>query len=267
MARRRVYAILFAGVFAAGFMAGWFLTERRAPVAENAVLRGGSYAPDSAVASSSLKIVSASDLDRVARVIDGDTIELAGGDKIRYIGIDAPETVDPRKPVQCFGVEASSENKKLVEGQLVRLAKDISERDKYGRLLRYVYLEDGTFVNLELVRNGYASASTYPPDVKHAAEFSAAEREARGAKRGLWGVCSGLALPVVSQSATAVADVPPSENCLIKGNISSDGSKIYHLPGCPYYDKTKIDEARGERWFCSEADAAAAGWRKAANCP
>jgi micrococcal nuclease len=125
----------------------------------------------------------------VAYVIDGDTVELADGSRVRYIGVDTPETVHPSKPVQCFGREASEFNRVLVEGRPVRLERDISDADAYGRLLRYAYLEDGTFVNLELVRQGYAASVTYPPDVAHAAEFQAAQREAQAAGRGLWGAC------------------------------------------------------------------------------
>ena len=95
----------------------------------------------------------------VTKVIDGDTIEIEGGQRVRYIGIDTRETVDPTKPFQCFGVEASNKNKELVSGKRVRLEKDISETDKYGPLLRYVYVGD-TFINLELDRNGYACSSS-----------------------------------------------------------------------------------------------------------
>ena len=130
-----------------------------------------------------------SNLHRVTRVVDGDTVVIDTGDKVRYIGIDTPETVSPTKPVQCFGKEASAFNTQLVGGKLVRLEKDISERDKYGRLLRFVYLEDGTDVNLVLVQNGYAHAATFPPDVRRASEFLVAEREARTAHRGLWSSC------------------------------------------------------------------------------
>jgi len=213
----------------------------------------------------------------VARVIDGDTIEIAvgdpsagaqGRDRVRYIGIDTPETVDPRKPVQCFGVEASVRNKEFVEGTVVRLVRDVSDRDRYGRLLRYVWVGD-TFVNLELVREGYAHASAFPPDVAHADEFQQAEAEARAAGRGLWSACASGTASVAPATAASPTSEPsaPSGTCIIKGNIGSAGVKIYHLPGCPYYAATKIDEARGERWFCSEADAVAAGWRRAANCP
>lgn len=128
----------------------------------------------------------------VAKVVDGDTFQLEGGETVRYIGIDTPETVDPRRGVQCFGPEASKANKALVEGKRVRLVSDVEDRDKYHRMLRYVYLPDGTFVNLELARQGFAPAYTYPPNNAHTEEFRQAAREAREAKRGLWAGCRGV---------------------------------------------------------------------------
>jgi endonuclease YncB( thermonuclease family) len=128
---------------------------------------------------------------RVIRVIDGDTIEVNVEGvihKVRYIGIDTPETVDPSEPVECFGKEASDKNSELVEGKIVRLEKDVSETDIYGRLLRYVWVGD-IFVNDYLVRQGYAYAYTYPPDVKYAEQFAEAQREARENNRGLWAIC------------------------------------------------------------------------------
>ena len=126
---------------------------------------------------------------KVIRVIDGDTIELEDGRRVRYIGIDTPETVDPQKPVQCFGKEASLENKKLVEGKQIEMEKDISETDQYGRLLRYVWVE-GIFVNEYLVREGFAHAVTFPPDVRYQELFLEAERKAREEGKGFWsGVC------------------------------------------------------------------------------
>lgn len=131
---------------------------------------------------------------KVVHVVDGDTIEIETGQKVRYIGIDTPETVDPRRPVGCFGREASAENKRLVDGKTVYLVKDISETDKFGRLLRYVYLklDDGSylFVNDYLVRAGFAKASTYPPDVKYVAQFLEAEKSAREKGLGLWQKCT-----------------------------------------------------------------------------
>ena len=124
----------------------------------------------------------------VTHVIDGDTIQIEGGEKVRYIGIDTPETVHPSKAIQCFGKEASRYNSELVMGKLVTLVKDISDTDKYGRLLRYVYIGD-EFVNLTLVQNGYAYATSFPPDIAHAANFRRAENTAREAKKGLWSSC------------------------------------------------------------------------------
>jgi len=130
--------------------------------------------------------VSSTDEGIVAEVIDGDTIRLESGETVRYIGVDTPETKHPQKGVECYGVEASARNKQLVEGKQVRLEHDISETDQYGRLLRYVYVGN-TFINLELVEQGYARAASFPPDIARQDEFSAAEQAAREAERGLWG--------------------------------------------------------------------------------
>lgn len=205
-------------------------------------------------------------LVKVTRVIDGDTIEIEGGERVRYIGIDTPETMDPRKPVQCFGVEASNKNKELVEGKMVRLEKDITDRDKYNRLLRYVYVGD-IFINLELVKQGFAYSYSYPPDIKYQEQFVKAQQEAREAKRGLWSACPQVSQAAEKTPAPVVPSMPSDTSCQIKGNINASGEKIYHLPGCGSYSKTQIDESRGERWFCTEAEAQAAGWRKALNCP
>ena len=132
----------------------------------------------------------------VKRVIDGDTIELESGQKVRYIGIDTPELHHPQKSVQCFGEEAKKMNQDLVEGKTVVLEKDISEVDKYGRLLRYVFLADpknssasGLFINQYLVEEGYASAATFPPDVKYAELFRQKQQVARINNKGLWKAC------------------------------------------------------------------------------
>lgn len=129
----------------------------------------------------------------VTRVVDGDTIQIEGGQTIRLIGIDTPETVDSRRPVGCFGKEASNQAKSLLSGKVVILQKDVSETDKYHRLLRYIFLplDNGQilFVNDYLVREGFAKALTYPPDVKYNEQLRQAEREAREQKRGLWKKC------------------------------------------------------------------------------
>lgn len=220
---------------------------------------------------------------KVVRVVDGDTIEAEINGKtepVRYIGIDTPETVDPRKPVQCFGVEASKKNKELVEGKMVRLEKDITERDKYNRLLRYIWLGD-TLINQALVEQGFAKSYSYPPDIKYQDRFVAAEKKAREDKLGLWTACvlgatSNTPIPSPQDlerqygfvSGSSPQPTPASNpSCTIKGNISTSGEKIYHMQGCGSYAKTQIDEKRGERLFCSESEAQSAGWRKALNCP
>lgn len=126
-----------------------------------------------------------SEVHTVVRVIDGDTFEIETKEKVRMIGIDAPETVAPRRPVGCFGTEASNYAKKLLLNQEVKLVKDISDKDSFNRLLRYVYLGD-SFVNEDLVRGGYALVSTFPPDVKHVNELQAAERDAFSKHTGVW---------------------------------------------------------------------------------
>ncbi|MBI4363753.1 MAG: thermonuclease family protein [Candidatus Doudnabacteria bacterium] len=123
----------------------------------------------------------------VMQAIDGDTVTLINGERLRYVGIDTPEEFDPRKPVQCFAHEAAQKNKSLVEGKSIKFYKDIDAKDLYGRWLGFVYLEDETFVNLELVKQGYAFAYPYPPDISKASKFADAEAYARENRLGLWG--------------------------------------------------------------------------------
>ena len=206
----------------------------------------------------------------VTRVVDGDTIHVStslGDFTVRYIGIDTPETVDPSRPSGCFGQESSARNKKMVEGKAVELEKDVSETDEFGRLLRYVWV-DRQMVNAILVRDGFAQAATYPPDVKYQARLLELQTEARTARRGLWDICAD-ATPVASNAqtpppgaGTETCDFSGTNQAVIKGNISSSGEKIYHVPGQDSYDETGITEERGERWFCTEQEAVGAGWRK-----
>jgi micrococcal nuclease len=130
----------------------------------------------------------------VVRVVDGDTIRvrLADGviERVRYIGVDTPESVKPNTPVQCFAKRASAFNEHLVAGQRVRLVPDAEARDRYGRMLAYVYrTSDGLFVNAALVRHGYAHTLTIPPNVAHAGEFRRLASAAHRAGRGLWSAC------------------------------------------------------------------------------
>lgn len=136
-------------------------------------------------------------LIEVTKVIDGDTIMVKIDEKeeaVRLIGVDTPETKDPRKPVQCFGEEAAKKTKELVEGKKVKLENDPSQndRDKYNRLLRYVYLEDGTLVNKKLIEEGFGFEYTYQIPYKFQAEFKMVQKQAESKKVGMWaeGACA-----------------------------------------------------------------------------
>lgn len=129
----------------------------------------------------------------VERIVDGDTLVVARGHTIRLIGIDTPETKDPRREVECFGENASAFLEDLLpKGSSVRLVGDDEPTDQYGRTLAYVYrLPDGLFVNAEMLRQGFAHVLTIAPNVAHADAFVAAAAEARRAGRGLWSACPG----------------------------------------------------------------------------
>jgi micrococcal nuclease len=125
---------------------------------------------------------------KVLEVVDGDTIKVEKYGTLRLIGIDTPETKDPRKPVQCYGIEASEKAKSLLQGKTVKLEFDSSqgELDKYGRTLAYVFLEDGTFFNLEMIKQGYAHEYTYNKKYKYQTSFKEAESKASSNQLGLW---------------------------------------------------------------------------------
>jgi micrococcal nuclease len=128
---------------------------------------------------------------KVIRVVDGDTVEAevdGRTEDVRYIGVDTPESVKPDTPVECYALKASHFNERLVEGEEVRLDFDAERRDVYGRLLAYVHLGE-RFVNAELVRRGYATTLTIPPNTRYATLFDRIERRASEDARGLWGEC------------------------------------------------------------------------------
>lgn len=153
-------------------------------------------APESASATAGAKSPTLAD------VVDGDTvvIEFSTGERetVRLLGIDTPETVDPNRPEQCFGKQASATLADLLpEGTEVRLERDVEARDHYGRLLAYIYrAEDGLFVNVELVTRGLADVSLYEPNTTYRRELETAVTTARTQSRGLWGVCGGPDVPV-----------------------------------------------------------------------
>jgi len=179
----------------------------------------------------------------VTRVIDGDTIEIEGSYKVRYIGIDTPETVHPSKSVECFGKEASNKNKELVEGKRVRLEKDVSEEDRYGRLLRYVWIDD-IFVNDYLVRQGYAHVYTYPPDVKYDKQFKEAQEEARKNIRGLWKDCLiATTVPLTTTTIITSREMICSYNAYNCSDFSThaEAQQVFEACGGVAHDVHRLD--------------------------
>lgn len=201
-----------------------------------------------------------------AHVVDGDTIVVQGV-RVRLEGIDAPELEQScgRAPSRFWsggswrcGREAADHVARLVRERTVRC--DSRGTDVYGRLLGVCVVE-GLEINADLVRQGLAWAF-----VKYSQRYVALEAEARAAKRGIW---QGEATPAwvwraerwQATQAERPAPTAPA-NCPIKGNITRSG-QIYHMPWDRWYEKTRIEPAKGERWFCSELEAVAAGWRPA----
>ena len=209
---------------------------------------------------------------RVVGVVDGDTLRVSVDgttERLRVIGIDAPEL----RYDECQAQAAASAMQSLVQSTDVWIAADPTQddRDRYNRILRHVWTVDGRSVGEELVRAGLATEYTYDRDYAGQQQYRAAEELAQGERLGVWGLCDQpeVVEAVPSPSAPAapapVPLAPPvaAEECLIKGNISREGERIFHVPGQRHYDETRIDLSAGERWFCSEQEARDAGWRKA----
>lgn len=199
----------------------------------------------------------------LARVIDGDTLDLAGR-RVRLEGIDAPEagqTCPNRADGGSLGTwrcgqAATAALAGLVQGRRVSCHRH--DRDRYGRLIATCFV-DQRDIGAEMVRNGHAWAF-----VKYSTTYIDEEAAARGSKRGIW-ASQRPPQPAWQYRARrwARAEQRAPDGCAIKGNISKRGGRIYHTPWSPWYSKVRIDPAKGERWFCDEAQALAAGWRPA----
>jgi micrococcal nuclease len=211
----------------------------------------------------------------VVSVADGDTVTVSIDgvrERVRLIGIDAPELGSPG---ECYGRESADRAAALLTGTSVQLIADDtqSDRDRYGRLLRYVVLADGTLVNAVLVKEGDAREYTYDEPYRHQQQFRALEEEARSAGSGIWSAACRQSASAATDSSsatsretrTATTQVVPDPTCPIKGNVNSKGDRIFHVPGDDSYADTVITPAKGERWFCSVQEAQAAGWRAAKN--
>lgn len=180
-------------------------------------------------------------LIKVTRVIDGDTIVLENGKVLRYIGIDSPETRG-RKGMECYAMEAENANKKLVLGKQVRLEKDVSETDRYGRILRYVFVGK-IFVNEYLVKEGYAKAVSYPPDIKYQDKFRKAEKYARQNNKGLWNIQNCIT-PTIAPSPTYSYKSSSS-------NSGSSGSSNTTGIGVGSVDSTQPTPDNGANFQCN----------------
>lgn len=202
----------------------------------------------------------------VVQVIDGDTIKIKDNVRIRLIGIDAPEKGE------CYYQESREFLIGFLQGKTVKLEKDISNKDDYDRLLRYVILlsddpeMDNILVNDYIVRQGYAMYLSSPIDKRYQQLLVDAQETALRENKGLWKECEEYKQEI---STRRQEDYEPTDSdCLIKGNISEKGyGKTYLMPGCDNYNRVKIDFRKGEQYFCTEKDAEAAGFRKATNCP
>jgi micrococcal nuclease len=160
------------------------------------VLTACRTAPSTAATTTAAATAALTENATVERVVDGDTIVVragGGSERVRLIGIDTPETKKEGTPVQCYGPEASAYTESLLPaGTRLHLERDVVARDDYGRLLAYVYrVDDGLFVNMELVRRGFARPLTIKPNTAHASEFVDAARAAEAGNVGLWGRCTG----------------------------------------------------------------------------
>lgn len=195
---------------------------------------------------------------QVVKVVDGDTIDVSiegKTERVRYIGIDTPETVDPRKSVECFGKEASDKAKEVLTGKSVYLESDAtqSDRDKYGRLLRYIFLEDGTHVNKFMISEGYASEYTYNVPYRYQSEFKKAESDARNAKKGLWAddACSDVgtntSTPPPTPSPSPSPTPTPSgvdKDCADFDTQSEAQAYFEAGGGSPSYNFDRLDKDR-----------------------
>ena len=191
-----------------------------------------------------------------ATVIDGDTIDIHG-QRIRLFGIDAPESGQECRlsdRTYACGVIAAGALKDLTAGIEVRCEEE--DVDRYGRIVATCYDDHGFDINRNMVYTGWALAYR-----EYSSRYIEVEEGARKAQRGLW---RGEFVPPWEwrKGQRLEATVEETDDCRIKGNISSNGDRIYHIPGGRFYDRTRIDPAKGERWFCSEAEAEAAGWRR-----
>lgn len=198
---------------------------------------------------------------QVLNVVDGDTIKVKVDGKsetVRFLLVDTPESVHPNKPVQPFSKEASKHTENMLSGSNVELELGIGERDKYGRLLAYVYA-DGKSVQKSLLEKGLARvAYVFEPNTKYVDDYEKIQKQAQKEGIGIWSLENySQEEGYISEETEDPVEETADSKCTIKGNINSSGEKIYHVESGRYYKITKP-----EKWFCSEQEAIDAGFRK-----
>ena len=299
--RRKWAAGGLAGFFAIGILGKAFgedepgkpvaqpVTTTAKPAAPTSTATAAPARTPSETATSSATTDDGPTMYPVSGVIDGDTIKVrinGTSHRVRILGIDAPEL----STRDCQAQGAASRMQSLVQSKSVSLRRDPEQpdKDRYGRFVRHVVLANGRYAAQALLQDGLARE--YVPRGSYAKRdaFLAAERSAKNARRGIWSAACApapkptVAAPLVNPSAPTkpapskpaptkpapstprpTTPKPTSNTCNIKGNIASDGEKIYHVPGQRFYNATVITLSKGERWFCSESEAVAAGWRRA----
>ncbi|WP_226666104.1 thermonuclease family protein [Metabacillus litoralis] len=197
----------------------------------------------------------------VNRVVDGDTVNVSidgREETVRLLLIDTPETVHPSKPIEPFGPEASHFMKELLTEKEINLELDVGERDKYGRLLAYLYINE-KMVNKMLLEKGLARvAYVYEPNTKYVDEFYEIQKKAQKQELGIWSIENYATDNSFynEENTKEKEDLANSEGCTIKGNINSKGEKIYHTESSPSYKVTKP-----EKIFCTKEEAETAGFR------
>lgn len=202
----------------------------------------------------SLLVISCSSPDitiaTVQAVIDGDTVVLENGEHVRLIGIDSPEKGD------AFYEEARNKAIELMEGKAVTLEKDVEDKDRYDRSLRYIWC-GGAFINAEMVSSGYAISYRYPPNIKYAGTFDQCENSAKSRQLGMWQDNSGFIIPKLTIPPKTKLSIPVPKLATTRKYVGSTNSDKYHYPSCEW--AKKISPAN-EIWFSSAADARAHGY-------
>lgn len=257
---RKLAGLIFGGIFIASFILFGVTTKDEEPkvvLEENSLINETSTTTENKISNNGPGVNKTSEVNlntnnqytyySITEVVDGDTVKVnisGTNETLRLIGLDTPETVDPRKPVQCFGKEASNKGKELLIGKKVRIEKDSTQgdKDKYGRTLAYIYTEGGLFYNKYMIEQGYAHEYTYSTPYKYQAEFKQAQKTAEQNKAGLWSpsTCNGVTNQTENTS-TPTATTPSSGKYYTS---SASNATRYYPDTCPEWQNLSKSNLR-----------------------